>query len=82
MSCVNHATVKCCFSQLGTWADERCSAVERVKTTDVDLPKRESRTMRKRIKRFPSVCWFLFFGSYAGTVLGIVLGLQVPSCSR
>lgn len=51
--------VQCCFSQLAAWEDERCSAVDTVKTTDVDLPRRESRMMRKRIKGFPSVwfCW-------------------------
>lgn len=68
MSHVNHwCAVECCFSQLGMREDERCSAVDIVKTTDVDLPRRESRTMRKRIKGFPSVkvlwfgCFFFFW---------------------
>lgn len=60
MSGMNHwCAVPCCFSQLGMWGDERSSAVNRVKTTDVDLSRRESRTMRKRIKEFPSVLFLM-----------------------
>lgn len=81
MSGMNHwCAVPCCFSQLGMWGGERYSAAKKVKTTDVDLPRRESRTMRKRIKEFPSVLFFNV-SSYTGTILGIVLGLLVPCCS-
>lgn len=81
MSGTNHwCAVPRCFSQLGMWGDERCSAANRVKTTDANLPRRESGTMRKRIKGFPSVLFFNV-SSYTGTILGIVLGLPVPCCS-
>lgn len=71
------------FSQLRMWEEGRYSAVDRVKTTDVDLPTVESRKTKKRIKRFQSVlCPFFFsFGSYIDTVLGIVLRLQVSCIS-
>lgn len=81
---MNHrCAVWCRFSQL-RMGDERCSLVNRVKTTD--LPRRELGTMKNRIKGFPSGLVGLvlvggLFGSYAGTILGIVLGLQVPCCS-
>lgn len=59
MSGMNHwCAVPHCFSQLGMWGDERYSAINRVKTTDVSLPRRESRTLKKRIKGFPSVLFF------------------------
>lgn len=57
---MNHwCAVLRCFSQLGMWGDERYSAVNRIKTTDVDLPK----MIRKRIKEFPSVLFYLMLAA-------------------
>lgn len=67
MPCRNHrCAVQCCFSQLGMWEDERCTAVSRVKTTDLNLPRRESRSMGERSKGshlFGWVCFVLFLAA-------------------
>lgn len=90
MSHMNHrCDTQCCFSQLEMWEDERCLAVDRVKATDVDLPWRESRTMRKRIKGFPSVLFLaampaLFLVLCWGYKCSVVLGklhLLLPTYS-
>lgn len=57
-ACLASVTGLLCQAASHSWEcgeDERYSAVNRVKTTDVDLPRRESGMMRKRIKEFPSV---------------------------
>lgn len=61
------------FLQLRMREEERCSATDS-QDNRCRFTYRGSRKTKKRIKRFPSVISFLFFffGSYIGTVLGIV----------
>lgn len=57
--CTKHGCAVRCFSQMAMLEDTRCSVVDRVKTTHVSLPRKESKTMRQRIMGFPSVLFFL-----------------------